>query len=96
MKNATLFILNAIIAAVIVSLVAFINYALHIPNTKMYEVMPLDVFVIPAGAAIIGLLLLPYFTPTIFFTDDREDNNYALFVTLGFVFGLVVSIIAVI
>jgi hypothetical protein len=96
MKNATLFILNALIGATIVALVCFISYALGIENTKMYEVMPLDVFVIPAGAAIIGLLLLPYFTPMMFFTDDREDNNFALFVTGGFIFGLAIAIIAVI
>lgn len=96
MKNAVLFTINAIIAAAIVALVYFIAYALNIPNTKMYEVMPLDVFVIPAGAAIIGLLLLPYFTPMLFIASDREEELFPIFVTLGFIFGLVVSIIAVI
>jgi hypothetical protein len=96
MKNAVLFILNALIAAAIVALVCFIAYALNIPNTKVYEVMPMDLLVIPAGMAILGLLLAPYFTPMMFFTDDREDNNFATFVTLGFICGLVVSIIAVI
>jgi hypothetical protein len=96
MKNVTLFVINALIAATIVALVCFISYALGIENTKMYEVMITDILVIPAGIAILGLLLAPYFTPMMFFTDDREDNNFALFVTLGFVFGLVVSIVAVI
>jgi hypothetical protein len=96
MKNAVLFILNALIAAAIVALVCFIAYAINIPNTEMYQVMPLDVFIIPAGASILGLLLAPYFTPMMFFTDDREDNNFALFVTGGFIFGLAIAIIAVI
>ena len=96
MKNATLFVLNAIIAAAIVALVYFIAYALGIENTKVYEVMPLDMFIIPAGAAIIGLLLVPYFTPMLFIASDREEELFPIFVTLGFVFGLVVSIIAVI